>query len=469
MSKNLLDRARVGLLVTALLEDKWNKSAHIRPKAQKITKKLAEVVGQYAEVVNPGFVECEDDAYRAAQLFNSKDVSLIIFVELAYQKGLVSLRTLLSTKAPILVWNTQMIYNFPDDADFDVIMLNSGMAGLSEVTSALLRTNRSFSVLTGYLEDTEMLEELNDYIRAAKVVHNLKNSRIRIIGHPYEGMVDLMIDQLSLCNKVGPVTWPLEHDEVARIATEIPAEDVTKLIKEEKNKYSQVNVPDNALEKSFRLALALEKIVKKYDMDAMALFDQIWLNDPRIGVIPSYGTSRLTAMGIPFTCEADVAQACSMLILQNLVGHATFLENYVMDFEKDAMILSHDGHGNPSLATKPEKVFIKPSIYYQGVNGFGASFEYAYKPGDFTLLSLVPVGKNQWRMVVAEGEALPMNPRPIVAPQMLFKYGGGSISEYATKWCYAGPSHHMVGAYGHLAHSLQKVASVIGIDIVVVL
>lgn len=53
-----------------------------------------------------------------------------------------------------------------------------------------------------------------------------------------------------------------------------------------------------------------------------------------------------------------------MLILQNLVGHATFLENYVMNFAKDAIILSHDGHGNLSLAVEPEEVSIKPSIYY---------------------------------------------------------------------------------------------------------
>ncbi len=468
MARNLLTKARVGLLVTALLEDEWNKTAHIRPKAQQVTNKLAEVVGQYAEVVNPGFIECEDDAGKAAHLFNSKDVSLVIFVELAYQKGLVPLRTLLSTRVPILVWNTQMIRDFPQDADFDMIMLNSGMAGLSEVTGALIRTNRPFSILTGHLQDPKMLEELHDYIEAAKVVHNLKNSRIGIIGHPYEGMVDLMVDQLSLRNKIGPVIWPLGHEEIARVATEITAEQVVKLIEEEELRYGLIDVPQNVLEKSFRLALALERTVKKYDMDAVAEFDQIWLHDPRIGVIPSYGTSRLTAMGVPFTCEADVAQACAMLILQNLVGHATFLENYVMDFAKDAIILSHDGHGNPSLAVEPEQVSIKPSIYYEGINGFGASFEYAYKPGDFTLLSLVPIGKDQWRMVVAEGESLPMVPRPIVAPQMLFRYGGGNISEYATKWCYAGPSHHMTGAYGRLVHSLKKVAGMMGIEIVVV-
>ncbi len=468
MSKNILKKARVGLFVTALLEDKWNKTAHIRPKAIDVTNKLAEILSQYAEVVNPGFVENENEARKATRLFKSSDINLIVFVELAYQKGLVPMRTLLECKVPVLIWNTQMIKNYPNDADFDLIMLNSGMAGLAEVTHSLIRTNRTFSVLTGHIEDQTMLEELNQYILAAKTMYNLKNSRIGVIGHPYEGMTDLMVDTLSLREKIGPVVWPIEHSEVAEAAASISDAKVKELIEKEKKHYGSVDVPSLALEKSFALALALEQIVKVYDVDAIAQFDQIWLDDERVGVIPSYGTSRLTAMGIPFTCEADVAQAAAMLMLQNIAGHATFLENYMMDFERDVMMLSHDGHGNPALATSPKDVAIKPSIYYQGVNGFGASFEYAYQPGDFTLLSLVPKGDGKWRMVIAEGESLPMVPRNIVAPQMLFKYSGGNIGDYATKWCEAGPSHHMVGAYGKLATSLDKLAKFLGIEIIII-
>ena len=45
---------------------------------------------------------------------------------------------------------------------------------------------------------------------------------------------------------------------------------------------------------------------------------------------------------------------------------------------EDAIILSHDGHGNPAMAADAKKVRIKPSIYYEGVNGRGAGLEFAY-------------------------------------------------------------------------------------------
>ena len=71
-------------------------------------------------------------------VFNSAGVDLVIAIELAYRKGIIPMRTLLRVDAPILVWNTQQIRRLPEDADFDMIMENSGMAGLPELTSGFI-------------------------------------------------------------------------------------------------------------------------------------------------------------------------------------------------------------------------------------------------------------------------------------------------------------------------------------------
>ena len=139
-----------------------------------------------------------------------------------------------------------------------------------------------------------------------------------------------------------------------------------------------------------------------------------------------------------------------------------------MDFKKDAMLLSHEGVGNPLLADDPKNVELLPSIYYTGVNGCGLSFKFAYQPGDFTIISLIPLMTDKWRLVVTEGESLPMKARDITSPQMMFRYGSGSVGEYAQKWCAAGPSHHNIGAYGHQAASLAKLTRMMGIELIVV-
>ena len=121
-----------------------------------------------------------------------------MFIELAYQKGLIPMCALLPFDIPIIILNSQLVDEFGEDADFDLIMVNSGMAGLPEATSSLIRTGRRFWVVTGSINDEEALQEIDEYLKAARAVSRLKNSRIGIIGHPYEGMTDLMQDNFTI-------------------------------------------------------------------------------------------------------------------------------------------------------------------------------------------------------------------------------------------------------------------------------
>jgi L-arabinose isomerase len=277
-------------------------------------------------------------------------------------------------------------------------------------------------------------------------------------------MTDLMMDQLSLRQFVGPICWPVEPEKVSVAMGEIPDAEVKALVKKESGRY-KIDMDAAQLERSCRLALALEKVSRDGKFDAVASFDQVWLTDARVGIIPAYATGRLCEIGIPTSTEADLTTVTAMLILQELAGKSTFLENYVIDFKRQAVILSHDGHGNPALAAKPGDVTLKHSIYYKGVNGFGASFEYAYAPGPVTNLALVNVG-GRWRLVISEGESLAIQPRPVAAPQMLFKPKNLGIQDWCNAWCKAGSPHHMAVAYGHLAETIKVYAAMQGLDVV---
>ncbi len=459
-------KPKIGLFVTALLEDDYNKTGHMRPKMSGATDRIAQILSPFGEIVNPGFIEYEPDADRATQMFNSSEVDLIIAIELAYQKGIIPMRTLLRVNAPILVWNTQQIRRLPDNADFDLIMENSGMAGLPELTSALIRSGRQFELLTSHIDDPDGLAQIGQYAKAAGAIRRLEKMRIGVIGHPFEGMTDLMVDYLSLRDVVGPVCWPLEPEKVAVAASEMDAKRVQKFMKSQADQHDASEMPEVLFDHSARLALAMLDVAREYKFDGLATFDQIWLTDPRVGIIPSYGTSYLCAEHIPVATEADVTTLSAMMILQELAGDVTFLENYVIDFDEDAIILSHDGHGNPAMAADPKQVRIKPSIYYEGVNGRGAGFEFAYKPGDVTILSLIPLGDGYWRLIVGEGESLPLIPRPVAAPQMLFRYKNGTITEFCDRWLLAGSPHHMALAYGHHADQIKKLGRLLGVEVI---
>ncbi len=457
-------KPKVGVLVMALLEDDYNKTAHMRPVAQKVANHIGEIISQYGETICPPLVEEEYQAEAAAQMFNAAGVDLIVAVEVAYTKGIVPTRCFLNTSAPVLVWNTQQIQFLPEDADFDLIMVNSGMAGVPEMTSALLRIGRPFWIVTSHIDDPEGRKKIGEYIAAAGIARRLKSARIGIVGHAFEGMTDLMVDLLNLRQRIGPVCWPVEPEKIAVAMQSLSDAEVLGLVKRESGRYT-IEMEASQFERSCRLALALEKVARDNKFDALATFDQVWLTDPRVGIIPSYGTGRLCELGIPCATEADVTTVVAMLILQELAGQVTFLENYVIDFKRNAIILSHDGHGNPALASKPEEVKVKHSIYYQGVNGFGAGFEFAYASGPVTMLSLVPVN-NRWRLIFSEGESLPIKARPVAAPQMLFKPKYTTIQDWCNAWCMAGSPHHQALALGYWGEKIKTFASSMDLDTV---
>jgi L-arabinose isomerase len=218
------------------------------------------------------------------------------------------------------------------------------------------------------------------------------------------------------------------------------------------------------LERVARSALALDALVVRYSLDAIAVFEQAVLPDVRIGVIPSLAESLLMAGGLPVAAELDLGTATAMLAIKAIAGHSTFLESSFLDFASDRMYMTHDGLGNLDLAD-PETLRLTDGIYYRGVNGMGAAAEYVYRPGPVTLLSIASVESGDWRMIVAEGQAEPCPPRPVAAPQMLWRYDGGSISRYFDLYCKAGGIHHFAGAYGKHAAVLEQAARYMGIQV----
>jgi L-arabinose isomerase len=58
-----------------------------------------------------------------------------------------------------------------------------------------------------------------------------------------------------------------------------------------------------------------------------------------------------------------------------------------------------------------------------------------------------------------------MTPRPVAAPQMLFRYSGGKIADFCDAWLSAGAPHHMALAYGHLTSTIEKLGSMMGIEV----
>jgi L-arabinose isomerase len=459
-----VNRPKIGLLITALLEDDWNKTGYLRPKAVSALQEYIARLEPFAEVVCPGLIETEEQAAEADLAFKSAGVAAVVFTELAYTQSVVPLRALAQTRVPILVWNTQILTAWPGDADWDVVMLNSGLAGLPEATHAMVRSGIRFEMITGHLDDPRALARLKTLVQAAAVVKMLRWMKVGMVGHPYQYMQDLMVDSFALRTGLGPTVVHIEPEEIAAATALVTAAEAQALVQEARALYRADEMGADLFEKSARYAIGLERVVRARQLDAVAHFDQCLLSDPRCGVVPSWGECRLMAQGIPVTAEADVNSAVGMRILQELAGEASFAENYGFDFDQGVAYIAHDSIGNPNLAAAEPRPALRPSIYYHGLYGFGAAMEFAYRPGPVTFLALVQIPGGRWKLAVGEGEALAVIPRPTVAPQMLFRPAASRLEDFYDIWCQSGAGHHSALAYGHLGSVLETLARMLGIE-----
>lgn len=82
-------KPKLGLLITALLEDDWNKTAYLRPTAQAAVQNFVDALAAFADVVCPGLVETEEQAAAADLIFKTSGIDALVFVELAYTQSLI--------------------------------------------------------------------------------------------------------------------------------------------------------------------------------------------------------------------------------------------------------------------------------------------------------------------------------------------------------------------------------------------
>jgi len=459
---------KIGLFVSALLEDEWNKSGNLRPKAVAALNEIAKKLGKIGQIINPGLIETIQQAENARKCFIQKDVDLILVMQLCYTQGIIPLRVLLDIEFPILIWNSQLLKTLPADAGWDTILVNSGVTGIPELTSALVRNRRKFYFISGHFADQQAWQELEEYARAAHIKKLLTRAKVGIIGHPYKWMTDLMINQLEVFNQFGVIVDYIEQSELSRLMRLLEGDkEVDELAEKLMKRYNVQGLDKQTYLRSVRYALAIEKAVVEHKVDGLAFFEQGLLDDPAVGITAALGMSLLFAKKIPCSSEADLLMVIMMLIQQYIAGSSTFLEHYGIDFEKNTVLMAHDSFGNVELATEESSIVIEPTIFYKGSAGYGAAIRFGYKPGDVTLSSLFvspPNVESRFRIITSEGISETFTPRPIPAPQMLFRPSIGDVNAFYRKWCTLGGPHHLAGCYGHHTGILKKIAELLNIE-----
>lgn len=467
---------RIGIFGIGL-EAYWPQFDGFKTKLESYVGIVAERLKRDGvEIVNLGLIDSPEKAMRAGHDFRRADVDLIFLQVTTYALSSTVLPVVQRAKVPVILLNLQPEAAI-DYTKFNRLGDRTTMTGewlaycascpVPEIANAFNRAGIPFHQITGVLNgDAHVDREIGEWLDAARIANTLSHNRMALLGHYYNGMLDIYTDLTRQLAVFGGHMEIVEAEELSALRRLVTDRDVEAKLKEFRECFDiQADCTDLELVRAARTSVALDLLVAQKDLGSMAYYHMGTGHEELEDVMSSVilGNSLLTAKHVPVAGEYEVKNAQAMKILDTLGVGGSFTEYYAMDFNDDVVLMGHDGPGHIAIANGKTKV--RPLEVYHGKVGKGLSVEMSVRHGPVTLLSVVESAEGSIKFLVAEGESVEGPILEIGNTNSRYRFSIGARA-FVEGWNEQGPAHHCAIGVGHVAPTLRKLARLLGIEMV---
>jgi L-arabinose isomerase len=428
------------------------------------------------EIVTLGLIDTPEKAFQAAHDFRAADVDLIFLHVTTYALSSTVLPVVQRAKVPVIILNLSPEAAI-DYATFNKMGDRTAMTGewlahcgacpVPEIANVFRRARIEFHQITGQLhDDPECWNEVDAWMDAARVAGVMFHNRLGLMGHYYCGMLDIYSDTTLQCAHFGGHMEIIEVEELAALRREVTAGEIGERVEHFRAVFDvQHDCLEEELQRAARTSVALDRLVKEHALGSMAYYHMGTGSVENEDAISSIilGNSLLTANGVPVAGEYEVKNAQAMKILDSFGIGGSFTEYYAMDWKADVVLMGHDGPGHIAIAEGKTKV--RPLKVYHGKVGRGLSVEMSVKHGPVMLLSVVESGDGRLKFLVAEGESVAGPILEIGNTNSRYKFSIGA-RRFVNDWNSHGPAHHCAVGVGHIAHKVEKLGKLLGMETV---
>lgn len=488
-------RPRIGLY-SAGLQTYWSQFAGLKDTLLSYNSFIAKRLEAWGDVSNFGLVDSEQKSREAGEFFQSRNCDIVFSHAATYYTGSCVLPVHQICTAPCVILNLQ------PEAEMDYEKTDTGHwlaqcvgCSIPEISNAFNRARIPFYVVNGLLglnytpkwaladENTEerpeakrAWEEIRQWCCAAMIKRTLTDARFGFLGGYYSGMLDMYSDFTMIQAQTGLDVEILEMCDLAQCMDAVTEEEIRAKLEEIKNFFviSGDSPSDPIARKpeeeqlvwSAKVAAAQERLVCSRNLDALAYYyhsqDGNYYEQIQSGFI--VGHSLLTAKGVPCSGEADIKTAVAMKICDSLGMGGSFCEIIAADFNRNTMILGHDGPFHIAIAD--QKPVLRGMKILHGKKGQGISVEAKVKPGPVTTLGVTQTGDGMLKFNISEGEAVEA-PVLMNGNTMTHIRFSKNPAEYMDDWFAEAPTHHLALAVGHHADQFIKIAKLLKIPFAV--
>ena len=467
-------KLRVGLVGLGL-EAYWQQFEGLETRLLGYLKEVQnQIESGSREIVTLGLVDTPEKAVEASHRCRRDDIDILLVYVTTYALSSTVLPLIKRAKVPVILLNLQPEAAI-DYLSFNAMRDRTAMTGewlaycsscpVPEIANVLRRLDIPFHQVTGMLrDDPACWQELEEWLRAAEVVHTLAHSRLGLMGHYYSGMLDIATDLVQLSGRFDLQIEMFEVDELSAMRRAVTEEGLRKKL-EAFGDFFSIGADCSAAEltRAARTSVALDALMQARGIDLLAYYYKgsgVAENEDTMSSI-ILGTSMLTGHGTPVAGEYEVKNAVAMKILDSLGFGGSFTEYYAIDFKEDVVLMGHDGPGHAGIAE--DRMKVRPLTVYHGKVGAGLSVEMSVRQGPVTLLSLVEDAQHGFMLLIAQGESVAGPILEIGNTNSRYRFPPGARA-FIEKWNSYGPAHHCAIGLGHVAGYLKKIASLLNLS-----
>jgi L-arabinose isomerase len=444
---------------------------NLKTYQEEIRKRISEFG---VEVADAGMVDNPVKAREAGDYLKAQDVEIVFLYVSTYALSSTVLPVAQKLKVPVVILNLQPVAQLDYEA-FNKLGDRGKMTGLwlehcqscsvPEIASVFNRTGIQYDFVTGYLQDDLAWLEIEAWSEAARVANALRNNRMGILGHYYGGMLDVYTDVTKQSAVFGTHFEMLEMCELKKYRDEVTDSEVQAKIQVFNSAFDVAPECEMfEIERAAKTSVALDKLIENHNLGSMAYYYEGESGNEYENIVTSViaGNTLLTGRNIPVAGECEVKNAQAMKIMEEFGTGGSFSEFYLMDFDDDVVMLGHDGPAHFAIAEG--RVRLVPLPIYHGKPGKGLSIQMTVKHGQVTLLSVVE-GKDGVFLLVAEGESVEGPILEIGNTNSRYRFPIGA-KRFMNEWSKQGPAHHCAIGVGHIAHKIEKLGQILGINVV---
>lgn len=448
----------------------------VEKHSKKIAEGLSDSIGSPAKIVFKSVLTSSDGIRRLVQEANSSEkcIGLIAWMH-TFSPAKMWIAGLRILNKPMTHLHTQFNRDIPwNEIDMDFMNLNQSAHGGREFgyINSLMGIDRR--VVVGHWEDPEVVNDLDNWIRAALGRKEMSTLKVARFGDNMRNVAVTEGNKVSAEIQLGLNVKGFGVGDLVEYVNAISDSEVDKLFEEFKEQYriASSDLSDahfaNAVKEATRIELGIKNFL---DDGGFKAFTTTFEDLHGLAQLPGLGVQRLMEQGYGFGAEGDWKTAALLRVTkamdEGLDGGTSFMEDYTYHFNPKAqqVLGAHMLEVCPSIAEGDLSLEVHPLSI--GGKEDPVRLVFGVPKGKALNVALMEVG-NRYRMLVNTVEVVDTPDLPNLPVARVLWEPKPGLKTAAAAWILAGGSHHTSFSQALTVDHIRDLAEMMGIECLVI-